>query len=43
VNWLSAALALGANLFYVFGYSVGLKRRTPQKHRLGRVGRLLST
>jgi heme o synthase len=30
VNWLSAALALGANLFYVFGYSIGLKRRTPQ-------------
>jgi len=30
VNWLSAALALGANLFYVFGYSMGLKRRTPQ-------------
>ena len=30
VNWLSAALALGANLFYVFGYSILLKRRTPQ-------------
>ncbi len=28
LNWLSAGLALGANLFYVFGYSVGLKRRT---------------
>lgn len=28
VNWLSAGLALGANLFYVFGYSMGLKRRT---------------
>jgi heme o synthase len=28
VNWLSAGLALGANLFYVFGYSLGLKRRT---------------
>jgi len=30
VNWLSAALALGANLFYVLGYSIGLKRRTSQ-------------
>jgi len=30
VNWLSAALAAGANLFYVFGYSVLLKRRTAQ-------------
>ena len=30
VNWLSAALALFANLFYVFGYSLLLKRRTPQ-------------
>jgi heme o synthase len=28
VNWLSAALALAANLFYVFVYSLGLKRRT---------------
>lgn len=28
VNWLSAGLALAANLFYVFGYSMGLKRRT---------------
>lgn len=28
VNWLSAGLALAANLFYVFGYSLGLKRRT---------------
>lgn len=28
VNWLSAGLAAGANLFYVFGYSLGLKRRT---------------
>ncbi len=30
VNWLSAALALFANLFYVFGYSLMLKRRTSQ-------------
>jgi len=30
VNWLSAGLALAANLFYVFGYTLGLKRRTSQ-------------
>ena len=30
VNWLSAGLALFANLFYVFGYSLLLKRRTAQ-------------
>jgi heme o synthase len=30
VNWLSACLALLANLFYVFGYSLLLKRRTAQ-------------
>jgi protoheme IX farnesyltransferase len=30
VNWLSAWLALGANLFYVFGYTMFLKRRTSQ-------------
>jgi protoheme IX farnesyltransferase len=30
VNWLSAMLALLANLFYVFGYSLLLKRRTAQ-------------
>lgn len=30
VNWLSAALALVANLFYVFGYTMFLKRRTVQ-------------
>ncbi|MFJ6216569.1 heme o synthase [Streptomyces sp. NPDC092296] len=30
VNWLSAGLALAALLFYVFGYTLGLKRRTPQ-------------
>jgi len=30
VNWLSALLALTANLFYVFGYTMLLKRRTVQ-------------
>jgi heme o synthase len=30
VNWLSAALALTANLFYVVGYTMILKRRTTQ-------------
>jgi protoheme IX farnesyltransferase len=30
VNWLSAALALAANLFYVVGYTMVLKRRTTQ-------------
>jgi heme o synthase len=30
VNWLSAWLALGALLFYVFGYTLLLKRRTRQ-------------
>jgi protoheme IX farnesyltransferase len=30
VNWLSAMLALTANLFYVFGYTMLLKRRTSQ-------------
>src|SRR3954452_4607162 len=30
VNWLSAGLALGALLFYVFGYTLLLKRRTAQ-------------
>ncbi|CAN5287428.1 heme o synthase [soil metagenome] len=30
VNWLSAALALLANLFYVVGYTMVLKRRTSQ-------------
>jgi protoheme IX farnesyltransferase len=30
VNWLSAILALGANAFYVFVYTMLLKRRTPQ-------------
>jgi protoheme IX farnesyltransferase len=30
VNWLSAALALAANAFYVLGYTLVLKRRTSQ-------------
>ncbi|MGI3785565.1 MAG: heme o synthase, partial [Janthinobacterium lividum] len=30
VNWLSAGLALGANAFYVFVYTMLLKRRTSQ-------------
>lgn len=30
VNWLSAALALSAELFYIFIYTLLLKRRTPQ-------------
>jgi protoheme IX farnesyltransferase len=30
VNWLSAALSLAAILFYVFVYTLLLKRRTPQ-------------
>ncbi len=30
VNWLSASLALAANVFYVLGYTLGLKRRTSQ-------------
>jgi protoheme IX farnesyltransferase len=30
VNWLSSLLALGANVFYVFVYTMWLKRRTSQ-------------
>ena len=30
VNWLSAALALSANAFYIGVYTLWLKRRTPQ-------------
>jgi protoheme IX farnesyltransferase len=30
VNWLSALLALGANVFYIGVYTLWLKRRTPQ-------------
>jgi heme o synthase len=35
VNPLSAALALAANLFYVFVYTMGLKRRTAQNIVIG--------
>ena len=30
VNWLSAGLALAASAFYLFGYTMVLKRRTTQ-------------
>ena len=30
VNWLSAGLALAASVFYLFGYTMVLKRRTTQ-------------
>ncbi len=35
VNWLAAALADGAILFYVFVYTLGLKRRTPSNIVIG--------
>ncbi len=35
VNWLSAALALGGILFYVFIYTMWLKRVTPQNIVIG--------
>jgi protoheme IX farnesyltransferase len=35
VNWLAAALLAGANLFYVFVYTIWLKRRTPQNIVIG--------
>jgi protoheme IX farnesyltransferase len=35
VNWLSAALADTAILFYVFVYTLGLKRRTPSNIVIG--------
>ena len=35
VNLLAAALAIGANLFYVLVYTVGLKRRTTQNIVIG--------
>ena len=35
VNWLSAILAVGAILFYVFIYTLGLKRRTPSNIVIG--------
>jgi protoheme IX farnesyltransferase len=34
-NWLSAGLADGAILFYVFVYTLGLKRRTPSNIVIG--------
>ncbi len=34
-NWLAAALLAGANLFYVFIYTIWLKRRTPQNIVIG--------
>jgi heme o synthase len=34
-NWLSAWLAVGAILFYVFVYTLGLKRRTPSNIVIG--------
>jgi len=33
VNWVAAALLAGTIAFYVFVYTMWLKRRTPQKHR----------
>src|SRR5204863_7679946 len=35
VNWLSALLADGAIAFYVFVYTLGLKRRTPSNIVIG--------
>jgi len=35
VNWPAAALADAATLFYVFVYTLGLKRRTPQNIVIG--------
>ena len=35
VNWLSAVLAVAAILFYVFIYTIGLKRRTPSNIVIG--------
>ena len=35
VNWLSATLADAAILFYVFVYTIGLKRRTPSNIVIG--------
>ena len=39
VNLFSGLLALGAALFYVFVYSIGLKRRSTPEHRHRRRGR----
>lgn len=35
VNWLSAFLGLSATLFYVFVYTIGLKRSSPQNIVIG--------
>lgn len=35
INWTAAALLAGANAFYVFIYTVWLKRRTPQNIVIG--------
>ena len=35
VNWYASALTLGAILFYVFVYTLGLKRRTPSNIVIG--------
>lgn len=35
VNWLAAFLALAGNLYYVFVYTLWLKRRTPQNIVIG--------
>ncbi|MEM6781324.1 MAG: heme o synthase [Pseudomonadota bacterium] len=35
LNWTAAALLAGANLFYVFIYTIWLKRRTPQNIVIG--------
>ena len=41
VNWLSAALALAANVFYVVGLHDAAQAAHHPEHRLGRRGRLL--
>src|SRR5918995_7256776 len=43
VNWLSAGLALTANVFYVVGYTILLKRRTSQNIVWGGVAGCLPT
>lgn len=35
VNWVAAALLAAANLFYIFVYTIWLKRRTPQNIVIG--------
>lgn len=35
LNWMAAALLAAANLFYVFVYTIWLKRRTPQNIVIG--------